>query len=255
MGLMRRKANTEAGMPLLGHLKALRKVLLISLYAAAAGAIAGWVFSDYVFAYLTMPVARVARDIFITTTPMEPVMVKLKVSLVVGIFIASPIIFWQIWGFVLPALKKTERRWLYLIVPCSLLLFFGGAAFCFYIVLPIGVKFLLFAGGNAVPTTTLLTKTSYLSFILTFLFTVGLFFQIPIVLSVLVNLGVVQPKTLAKKRRWAFFLIVVVAAVFSPTPELMSQGLMVLPMYLLYEISIWLGYLIARRRRKRLNSS
>lgn len=250
----RKRQINEANLPLMEHLKALRKVLVISAYAIALGSIIGWFFSDQVFAYIARPVTRLEEIKFITTTPLEPMLVKLKVSLVTGVVIALPILMWQIWSFVLPALKQNERKYLYIIVPSSVLLFLSGAALCFYIVLPLGIKFLLLIGGGAVPSTPFLTKTSYLSFLLAFLLTFGLVFQLPIVLLMLIRIGVLTPQTLAKKRRWALLSIVILAVVVSPTPDLVTQLLMAGPMYLLYEISIWLGYLIARRRARDLAS-
>lgn len=249
---MRRRSHGDANMPLMEHLKALRKVLIISAYAVALGAIIGWFLSDWGFAFLARPVILLDKAMFITTTPMEPVLVKLKVSIVLGIAFALPVLMWQIWGFLLPALKQNERKYLYFVVPSSFLLFIGGAAFCFFLVLPVGIKFLLFAGGGAVQSTPFLTKSSYLSFILTFLLTFGLVFQMPIVLLILIRIGLLSPRTLAKKRRWALFIIIILAAVLAPTPDLFTQALMAGPMYLLFEISIWLGYLVARKREKDL---
>lgn len=249
---MRRRPRGDSNMPLLEHVLALRKVLVIAAYAVAIGTIIGWFFSDQAFAYLARPVLRLGNVTFITTTPMEPMLVKLKVSLFIGIAIALPIILWQIWSFVLPALKQTEKKYLYMIVPSSFFLFLCGAALCFYVVLPMGIKFLLFQGGGAVQSTPFVTKTSYLSFLMTFLITFGLVFQLPIVLLVLIRIGVLSPKTLAKKRRWAIIVIVILAAVVSPTPDLFTQLLMAGPMYFLFEISIWLGYLVARKRDKQL---
>ncbi len=249
---MRRRSSKDTNMPLMEHLKALRKVLIIGAYAVALGTIIGWLVSDWAFAYLAQPVANIGKASFITTTPMEPVLVKLKVAVVVGGLVALPIIVWQIWSFILPALKKRERKYLYIVVPSSIVLFLGGAAFCFYLVLPMGLKFLLFAGGEAVKSTPFVTKTSYISFILTFLITFGLVFQLPVVLLILIHFGFITPRTLAKKRRWAFLIIIILAAVVSPTPDLFTQGLMAGPMYFLYEVSIWLGYLVARKREKAL---
>lgn len=240
-------------MPLIQHLAALRRVLIISAYAVAFGTVLGWLFADPFYAYLARPVTMLAGVNFITTTPMEPIMVKLKVSLVIGVGVALPVILWQIWSFVLPALKQTERKYLYLIVPCSLMLFVAGAAFCFYLVLPVGIKFLLFAGGGAVHSTPFVTKSSYLNFIVTFLVTFGLVFQLPIVLLILIRIGLLSPRTLARKRKWAIFAIILVAVIVAPTPDLLTQGLMAAPMYLLYEVSIWLGYLVARKRQAGLS--
>lgn len=250
-----RRRREDSSMPFLGHIMALRKVLIISAYAIAAGTILGWVLADPAFAYLAKPVMQLNGSLFITTTPMEPVMVKLKVSLVLGATVALPVIMWQLWSFLLPALKQKEKKYLYLVVPSSLLLFIGGAAFCFYLVLPMTLKFLLYAGGGAVPATSFVTKSSYLEFLITLLLTFGLVFQLPVVLLMLIRMGLLSPKTLAKKRRWALFAIIILVAVVSPTPDLFSQALMVFSMYMLYEISIWLGYLVARRREKALAGS
>lgn len=246
---MRRRPRGDVNLPLLEHVKALRKVLIISAYAIALGTVAGWFLSDWGFAFLARPVVQLDKVSFITTTPLEPVLVKVKVALVIGIVFALPVLMWQIWGFILPALKQNERRLLYFIVPSSILLFVGGAAFCFFLVLPVGIKFLLFAGSGGVASTPFVTKTSYLSFLLTFLLTFGLVFQLPVVLIILVRMGLVSPRTLAKKRRWALFIIIVLAAVVAPTPDLFTLALMAGPMYLLYEISIWLGYLAVRKKK------
>ena len=249
---MRRRPRKDDNMPLLEHVVALRKVLVISAYAILLGTMIGWFISDRTYAYLANPVIQLENITFITTTPLEPMLVKLKVSMLVGVTLALPVILWQIWSFVLPALKQNEQKYLYITVPSSLFLFLGGAALCFYVVLPLGIKFLLFVGGNAVPYTPFLTKSSYLGFLTTFLLTFGLVFQLPVVLLILIRIGVLSPKTLAKKRRWAILLIVILAVVVSPTPDLVTQLLMAAPMYLLYEISIWLGYLVAQRREKDL---
>jgi len=252
---VRSKKKQMVEMPLLEHLKEFRKVFLFSAYAIAFGTIVGWAFSDYVYRFLAHPMMGIDEVHFITTTPLEPVFVKLKVSLVAGLLVALPIVVWQIWSFILPALKKNERKYLYFIVPWSIILFVGGAAFSFYFVLPVGLKFLLFVGGGAVDSTPFVTKSSYLNFILTFVLSFGLVFQLPIVLLLLIRIGYLSPQTLAKHRKWAFFIIVIVAVIISPTPDLLTQFLMAGPMYMLYEMSIWLGYLVMRSKRKSLEKS
>jgi len=247
---MRRRPREDSNLPLMEHIMALRKVLVVAAYAIVLGTLVGWFISDQTFAYLATPVTDLKNIMFITTTPMEPMLVKFKVSLFIGVVLAFPVLTWQIWSFVLPALKKDERKYLYLIVPSSVILFLAGAALCFYLVMPIGVKFLLFSSGGGVQSTPFVTKTSYLSFILTFLLTFGLVFQMPIVLLILIRLGVLSPQTLAKKRRWALLVIIITVAIVTPSPDYLTQLLLVGPMYILYEISIWLGYLVARSRDK-----
>lgn len=241
------RKREDINMPLVQHLKELRKVLVVSAYTVAIGAVFGWIFADPFYAYLARPVLHLSKVSFITTTPLEPILVKLKVSLVIGVVVALPVILWQIWSFILPALKQNERKYLYLIVPASFILFLAGAAFCFYIVLPVGIKYLLLIGGG-VQSTPFVTKSSYLNFMITFLVTFGAVFQLPIVLLMLIRIGLLSPRTLARKRKWAIFIIVIAAVIVAPTPDLLTQGLMAAPMYLLYEVSIWLGYLVVRRR-------
>lgn len=251
---MRRRPRKDGNLPLLEHVLALRKVLVISAYAIVLGSIIGWFFSDLTFAYLARPVTQLKTIMFITTTPMEPMLVKIKISMFIGVTLALPVLMWQLWSFVLPALKQNERKYLYALVPSSVILFLAGAALCFYLIMPIGVKFLLFSSGGGVQSTPFVTKTSYLSFLLTFLLTFGLIFQLPIVLLILIRIGLLSPKALAKKRRWAILVIVIAVAIVSPSPDILTQVLMVGPMYLLYEISIWLGYFVVRRREKDLAS-
>jgi len=250
----RKRQHDEGNLPLMEHIMALRKVLIIAAYSIAIGTIIGWFISDQAYAYLARPVTQLKTIMFITTTPMEPMLVKLKVSMFIGVALALPVLMWQIWSFVLPALKQNERKYLYITVPSSVLLFLGGAALCFYQVLPIGIKFLMNPGGGSIQATPFLTKTSYLSFLITFILTFGVVFQLPIVLLILIRIGVLSPKTLAKKRRWAILVIIILAVVISPTPDPLTQLLMAGPMYLLYEISIWLGYLVARKQEKNLAS-
>lgn len=252
---MRRRERGDGTMPLMEHMIALRKTLVKSAYAVALGAMVGWFFADPVFAYLAEPVTRLTDVDFITTTPTEPIMVKLKMSLIIGLAIALPVIMWQTWSFILPALKQNERKYLYLLVPISVVLFLAGAAFCFYIVMPLGLKYLLAVGSEGVQSIPFISKSSYLNFLITFLLTFGLVFEMPVVLLALVRIGLLTPKALARKRKYAFFAIIVLAALVSPTPDLLTWTLVAGPMYFLYEASIWIGYLVVRRRNKALAAS
>jgi len=252
---MRKRKIEDVSMPLMDHIRELRKVLIVSAYAIAIGAICGWVVSDQVFRFLAQPVLALGdRVVFVTTTPMEPILVKLKVSVIVGIVLALPIVMWQIWSFILPALKQNERRYLYMIVPTSLVLFAAGVAFCFFIVLRVAIGFLLFAGIEAVNSTPFVTKSSYVNFLITLFLTFGLVFQLPILLLLLIKMDIITPKSLAKYRKWAFFGILVVCVMVSPTPDPLTQFLMAGPMYFLYEVSIWIGNVIVRRKEKAAES-
>ncbi len=234
-------------MSLVEHLTELRKVLIVSAYAIAVGALIGWFVSEPLFGYLTKPIASLAGTKFITTTITEPVLVKVKVAVLAGILLALPVIAWQIWSFVLPALKNNERKYVYIVVPISSLLFFGGAAFAFYVILPACLKFLLFIN-SGVAYTPFITQSSYLSFLLTFLLVTGAVFELPVVLLILVRMGIITPQFLAKNRRYALFIIVVVAAFLSPSPDIPSTVMLAVPMYVLYEVSVWLSRIVINKR-------
>ncbi|TWH59358.1 sec-independent protein translocase protein TatC [Desulfitobacterium sp. LBE] len=128
---MRRRQRNDDNMPLTDHLRDLRKVLVVAAYAIAGGTVLGWFVSDLTFAYLARPVSLLGDITFITTTPMEPMLVKIKVSVIFGVALALPVLMWKIWSFVLPALKQNERKYLYFIVPTSVLLFIGRGRFLF----------------------------------------------------------------------------------------------------------------------------
>jgi sec-independent protein translocase protein TatC len=247
---VKRKATPATEMLLWDHLKALRKALVVSAYAIAAGTVCGWALSGFAFKLLAAPV-ELAGVPLISIGVMDQLMVKLKLSLIVGVIVAAPVVIWQDWAFILPALTKSEKKMVYLVALPSIVLFIGGVAFAFFVVLPLCLKFLFFIGGDAVDTVQS-AVADYLSFVTVFLLTFGCVFQLPIALLALIRLEIVSPAALGKYRKYAFFIIVVVAVILSPTPDLATQALMITPMYLLYELSVWLGYLLVRRRKKRL---
>jgi sec-independent protein translocase protein TatC len=252
--LKRRKSNPNE-LPLLGHLKELRKVLLVIAYAVAGGAIVGWALAPTVLSFMEMPVVNMLDVSFISLGPLEKLMVKLKLSMVIGVLIMAPVIFWQIWSFLLPALKRSEKKNVYFAVPWSVVLFLGGAAFCFFVVMPLSLNFFVSMSQEGIDTQQMYSIKTYVDFVLRFVLAFGLVFQLPLVLLLLMKLGVLNPKTLIKFRRYAIFFIVLAAVIISPTPDLWTLALMILPMYLLYEVSIWVGVLMLKRKRKEEGAS
>lgn len=239
-------------MSLIGHLAELRRVLVFSAYAIVIGSVIGFFVSEPLFGYLTAPVQALGnRTKFITTNITEPILVKFKVALIAGIILALPVVLWQVWSFVLPALKKNERKYVYIIAPFSTLLFLAGSAFAFYVVLPVGLRVMLFVQ-SGVQYEPLITQSSYLSFLMAFLLAFGLVFELPVFLLIAVRIGLITPQWLGKNRKYALFIIVILAAIAPPINDLFSLLLMAGPMYLLYEVSIWLSYLVVRNRRKAL---
>ncbi|WP_418790457.1 twin-arginine translocase subunit TatC [Phosphitispora sp. TUW77] len=236
-------------MSILDHLEALRRVVIISFISIIPGAVVGWMIRERILAFLVLPVKKLEYDlVFITAT--EALTAYMKISLVAGLIIASPVIAYQFWKFVLPALHAHEKRYLIIFMPVSVLLFVGGIAFAYYSVFVYAVGFLLSFGGEGL--SPMLSLNKYLSFTIWFLLPFGAMFELPLVIIILARLGIVTPGFLASKRKFALLAIFVIAAVVTPTTDMITQGIMGGAMYLLYEISIWLAYLVRPGRKKKI---
>jgi sec-independent protein translocase protein TatC len=227
-------------MTIIEHLEELRRRLLISFAALGIGGAVGWLFVDRVLDYL-IRVMGVDRVVFFA--PAEALFIRLKIALFVGVFIAAPVVLYQLWSFIAVGLTRTERRTVLILLPPSLVLFALGAAFGLFVILPVGLKVLLsYQTATLQP---LLAIGPTLSFVIAFVLAFGFVFQVPIIVLFLARLGVVTPAGLASSRRYAILAIVVVAAVLTPGTDVVSQMLMAVPTYVLYEISIWIARFVA----------
>ena len=183
----------------------------------------------------------------IALSPTETFVSYLKVSFYTGLAVSMPLIVYQLFRFLAPGLTKTERRWIVTSLPAVTFFFATGLVFCYYIVLPSAVNFLLNFGehetaqGQPILQNTP-TISNFLSFVTRFLLAVGLAFQTPVIVFVLAKLGVATPKRLARFRRWAYVLAFVIAAIITPTPDPINQTIVAVPIIILYE----LGAIFAR---------
>lgn len=234
-------------MTLTEHLAELRRVIIISALALiAATAITYFGFRDRLMAFLTRPMQEMGYQL-IFITPWEAFFTTIKACFYAAIFLAFPIIIWQVWSFILPALHRHERRYLYIFTPFSIILFLLGTTFSYYVVFPLAIRFLLVVAGSGFQP--MITVSRYISFVITFVLPFGLVFQLPLVVMLLTRLGLITPRFLARKRKFAILIIFILAAVLTPTPDVISQLLMGLPMVILYEVSIWLSYLVQARHQ------
>ncbi len=244
--------------PLLSHLVELRRRLIISLAALAIATVACFFIADQIYNLLIAPFARVAEDVrgsrldFVFTAPLEFFFAKLKLAMFAGLFAAFPVIAWQVYAFVAPGLYKSERRafWPYLVF--APILFAFGAAMVYFVMLPLLAQFTVSMEqvDAARSNITLLPRVGdYLALVMALMLAFGLSFQLPVILALLGRIGVVSSRMLAGGRKYAIVGILLFAAVFTP-PDAISQVLLAVPVYALFEISIFVVRLSEKRAER-----
>ena len=245
-------------MSLLEHLQELRSRLGRAAIALVLGAIAGYIIFPTVLQLLIDPYCQAQAVIdpergcnLMAFRPLEAFSVRMKTSVVIGLFVGGPVIFYQLWRFITPGLTKRERRLALPFVLLSQVMFGVGILFA-YLIIPQGLRVLLNIAGPNVEA--LLSADEYLSFFLTMSVAFGLVFEMPLVLIFLAMVGVVTSGSLRRARPYAIVAIVVVAAFITPTNDAVTLLFMAGPMMLFYEFSILGAWIIGRRRRRRERS-
>ncbi len=240
-------------MTFLEHLEELRTRLIRILWAIAVGAAIGCYFSPEIFRWLMGPVLaalpETARKLH-PTAVMEKFTVYLKVGLYAGIFLASPAILYQLWKFVAPALYQKEKRFVMPFVGVGTTFFLGGALFCYYVVLPAALSYLIGVGSgdDASWIEPWLSMSDQLTFVLALELAFGLIFEMPLIITALSMLGIVDGSWLAKHRRYAILLNTIAAAIITPTGDPLNLAIMAVPMCLMYEVGIWGARVFGRRK-------
>lgn len=242
-------------MTLIDHLEELRTRLIRCIIAAVAGFLACFAFAQEILEVLLHPLNMVlpAKSQVIGTGLTEPLFISMKASFVAGIFLTSPYIFVQIWRFISPGLYEEERRLLIPVGFFTALCFVSGACFGYFIVFPFGFKFLANYASEVV--TLMPNLKDYYSFALSLLLAFGVIFEMPVFIFFLARMGIVDSRGLRNKRRWAIVIIFIVAAVLTPTPDVVNQLLMACPMVVLYEISIWVAHFFGKRKRPKTDEN
>ncbi len=235
-----RDMQEEKRLTLIGHLEELRQRLIVCLGAIAISSVLCYRYAKEILNLLTRPLEQL---VFIS--PLELFFVYLKIAVIGGLVLASPIILYQIWRFVSTGLLPEERRHTLIFFPFSLLLFLLGAGFAYFIVIPFGIRFLLsFATEKITP---MISVGRYISFAGMLIFASGIVFELPVAVLFLTKLGLVTPRLLRRNWKYAVVLVFIIAAVITPTPDVFTQCLLAIPMLILYEISIWLSYLVWKK--------
>ncbi len=246
--ILRKKRSDPDAMTLVEHLAELRKRLVISAFAVTLGAIVAYAFYDSVLRFFMHPLCVVDGsnhcELYVNG-PLDGFTWRVKISAFGGLFIALPVVMYQVWAFIAPGLKKAEKKYAIPFVLVSFLLFMVGA-YVAYVVFP---KALLFLQGAAGPQIhPLYTPQSYLGFIVVLMVAFGAAFEFPVILVSLELLGVVTPAKLAKSRRWAIVLIFAAGAIFIPSSDPYSLFALTIPLVIFYELSILIGRLLTRGR-------
>lgn len=230
---------------LLSHLFELRDRLLRSLIATLVIALPCLYFANDIFAWLSQPLlAQLPQGAsLIATSVMAPFMTPFKLALLAAIFLAMPVILYQVWAFVAPGLYRHERRFALPLFVSSVILFYAGAAFAYFIVFP--VAFAFFVGTTPAGVQMMTDMTQYMDFAVLMFFAFGIAFEIPIATVLLVRTGLVTREKLAANRGYVILGIFIVAAFLTP-PDPVSQTMMALPMYLLYEVGVLMSRVLVR---------
>lgn len=199
----------------------------------------GWCVSPWVQSFLTAPLMNIWPDGALLYSGLtDGLMIQLSMAFLVALVITIPVALWHVWAYVGPGLKKNERRFIFPIMILSPILFAIGAGFAFYILLPFVFRFFIELNESTpVPSLMLPVARDYLSFAIDLLRVFGIAFQLPLVMVMLNRLGILPRATAVKMRRYAVIFIVIMAAILTP-PDVVSQILLAVPMWLLFEVSI-----------------
>lgn len=247
------RTDDGAVMGFFEHLAELRRRLLYCLVGVALCCVLGLVFWEEIYEFLARPMlaafeqAGMPQKRLIFTGPLVPIKFALQVGLYAGIFLAAPVIFWQVWLFVAPGLYRHERRLVVPFVVSSSGLFVAGAYFAHRVVLPLTLSFLLQFGREFFDP--LISVNEYFSLWLTMVLWMGVIFELPVAIFLLSWVGLVTPAFLIHYLRHAILGIVVAAALITPTTDVFTMAVFAVPMMVLYLVGIGVSYLVQLRRR------
>ena len=231
--------------PLLYHLMALRKLLTACVIAVLVGFVAAFYFlCEPLMQFITTPIEERGVSVIYTAVS-EAMMTQIKVSLIAGVVVVSPFLFYQIWTFVKPALYDEEIKVFRLLFVCALGLFLLGVIFCYRYVYGLALNFFLVAGENLA--TPMLSIDKYVSFLFAFVLPFGVVFELPIAIYMATRMGWVNYQKLASWRKYIFFAIFIFAAILTP-PDVISQVMLGVPMYILFELGVQVSRFTKKRR-------
>ena len=234
------RENIDRDLSLAEHLTELRRCLVKAGAALVAGTAVSFYYLEYILKTLTAPVGQLYY-----LRPAEAFMIYMKIALLAGLILASPMMIYQLYNFIRPALTLREKHYARFTIPIIIVLFLGGMLFSYYFVFPRAVEF--FLGFGAEHVSPLISMESYLDFMLMLVVPFGFVFNIPVVLLLLVYVKLVSVQALSKYQKHVILAAFILAALITPTPDIITQSLLALPMVVLYEVSLLLcRFLLAK---------
>ncbi len=239
-------------MSFLDHLEELRRRIFHSLFGILGGFLVCWTFSDQLYAGLALPLTRILQELnlpdkLVYTNPTAPFNLYIKLAFLAGIFVASPFLLYQVWKFISPGLYPKEKRYAIPFVLFCSLLFISGGAFAYMVAFPAALRFLLNFASQFQP---FITVDEYFKLATTIILGMALIFEMPILIVFLTLLRVMTPQFLLRNFRYAVLLICVLAAVITPTPDILTMSLFAAPLIALYFLGIGLSYLVLWNRKR-----
>lgn len=251
--IMARLEESGGQMTFFEHLSELRKRIINSLYAIGAGAFVGVYVSQKFINFIIAPMIKALKDAgleqkLIYTHPAGYLNMVITLGVYLGVVMASPVVLYQLWLFIAPALYKHERKAVTGFLFSTVFLFLSGISFGYFVTLPYVLHFLVSFKGPVVP---MISINEYFDLILMILLGLGLVFELPILIFFLSLFGIVTPKFLWQNMRYAILLIAVAAAIITPTPDAQTMLIFMLPMIGLYFVGIGVSAMVVRGKRKR----
>jgi sec-independent protein translocase protein TatC len=238
-------------MGFLDHLEELRQRLIYSAIAVAVGFFVCWGFREKIYAFMQRPIMDALRanglsDKLVYLNPVEPFNLYLKIAALAGLFLTSPFVLYQVWMFISPGLYRNERRYVVPFMISTIALFTSGGYFGYRIVYPRALDFLIDFGKQFQP---MITIGEYTSLFLSIVLGMGLIFEMPILIFFLALMGIVSAGFMVKNFRYAILIIFIVAAIVTPTPDVLNMCIFAAPMVGLYGISIGIAWLVHPKNR------
>jgi sec-independent protein translocase protein TatC len=229
------------------HLDELRRRFIYSLIFVGVAGLTCFSFAEPIFTFLLTPLQHATQYKLVVLEPLELFMTYMRIAFVAGLFVSAPFVLWQGWQFVAPGLYQRERRWLVPFVTLGSLFFAGGAAFCFYVVLPMGFVYLTKHTPAMVESH--FSIAAYVNVLVGMMLAFGIVFELPLIMWILSAAGLVQPNTYSKFRKYWIILAFVIGGILTP-PDPFSQILMAVPLLLFFELGIFGSKLIARKKNR-----